>query len=100
LHPRRSCARPIAFHRPAVYPRTAIHLGFPRRFAANGSLGGPDRTDAAGLPDGGDAPIKDADKIYPTVGHSFFRQDLGTIATREIADAWDRVTSFLRRSFA
>jgi carboxymethylenebutenolidase len=91
-----------------------------------------------GLPDGGDAPIKDADKIrtpllliyggadtqigeneidrirtrlnaagksadvqiYPTVGHSFFRQDLGTIATREIADAWDRVQSFLRRSFA
>ena len=91
-----------------------------------------------GLPDGGDAPIKDADKIrtplllvyggadteisqaeierirtrlnaagksadvqiYPTVGHSFFRQDLGTIAAREIADAWDRVTSFLRRSFA
>jgi len=91
-----------------------------------------------GLPDGGDAPIKDADKIrtplllvyggtdtqitqaeierirtrlnaagktadvqiYPTVGHSFFRQDLGTIASREIADAWDRVVSFLRRSFA
>jgi carboxymethylenebutenolidase len=91
-----------------------------------------------GLPDGGDAPIKNADKvrtplllvyggadseighgeierirtrlnaagktadvqIYPTVGHSFFRQDLGTIASREIADAWDRVTSFLRRSFA
>jgi carboxymethylenebutenolidase len=91
-----------------------------------------------GLPDGGDAPIKDADRIrtplllvyggadtqisqaeierirtrlsaagktadvqiYPTVGHSFFRQDLGTIASREIADAWGRVTSFLRRSFA
>ncbi|MEA2721678.1 MAG: carboxymethylenebutenolidase [Candidatus Eremiobacteraeota bacterium] len=91
-----------------------------------------------GLPDGGDAPIKDADKIrtplllvyggadtevtqpeidrirtrltaagktadvqiYPSVGHSFFRQDLGTIASREIADAWDRVVSFLRRSFA
>jgi carboxymethylenebutenolidase len=91
-----------------------------------------------GLPDGGDAPIKDADKIraplllvyggadtevtqpeidrirtrlsaagktadvqiYPSVGHSFFRQDLGTVATREIADAWDRVVSFLRRSFA
>ena len=91
-----------------------------------------------GLPDGGDAPIKDADKIhaplllvyggadtqitgaeidrirtrlnaagktadvqiYPTVGHSFFRQDLGTIASREIADAWGRVTAFLRKSFA
>ena len=91
-----------------------------------------------GLPDGGDAPIKDADtiraplllvyggadtqitnneidrirtrlnaagksadvQIYPTVGHSFFRQDLGSIATREIADAWGRVTAFLRRSFA
>jgi carboxymethylenebutenolidase len=91
-----------------------------------------------GLPDGGDAPIKDADairtplllvyggadteisqaeidrirtrlnaagksadvQIYPTVGHSFFRQDLGTVATREIADAWDRVVSFLKRSFA
>ena len=91
-----------------------------------------------GLPDGGDAPIKDADRIraplllvfggadtqigepeierirtrlaaagktaevqiYPSVGHSFFRQDLGTIATREIADAWDLVVAFLRRSFA
>ncbi|HTD33256.1 MAG TPA: dienelactone hydrolase family protein [Candidatus Elarobacter sp.] len=89
-----------------------------------------------GLPDGGDAPIKDADKIhaplllvyggadtqitegeidrirtrlnaagktadvqiYPTVGHSFFRQDLGTIASREIADAWGRVTAFLRKN--
>jgi len=89
-----------------------------------------------GLPDGGDAPIKDADKIhaplllvyggadtqitegeidrirtrlnaagksadvqiYPTVGHSFFRQDLGTIASREIADAWGRVTAFLRNN--
>jgi dienelactone hydrolase len=39
-------------------------------------------------------------QIYPSVGHSFFRQDLGTIASREIADAWDRVVSFLRRSFA
>jgi dienelactone hydrolase len=39
-------------------------------------------------------------QIYPTVGHSFFRQDLGTVATREIADAWDRVVSFLKRSFA
>jgi carboxymethylenebutenolidase len=37
---------------------------------------------------------------YPEVGHSFFREDLGTIATRQIADAWDRVQSFLRKSFA
>jgi carboxymethylenebutenolidase len=36
---------------------------------------------------------------YPEVGHSFFREDLGTIATRQIADAWDRVRSFLRQSF-
>ncbi|HEY4440883.1 MAG TPA: dienelactone hydrolase family protein [Candidatus Elarobacter sp.] len=36
---------------------------------------------------------------YPEVGHSFFREDLGTIATRQIADAWDRVRSFLNRSF-
>ncbi|HZO95579.1 MAG TPA: dienelactone hydrolase family protein [Candidatus Baltobacteraceae bacterium] len=38
--------------------------------------------------------------VYPTVGHSFFREDLGTIASREIADAWDRVLAFLRRCFA
>ena len=37
---------------------------------------------------------------YPQVGHSFFREDLGTIATRQIADAWDRVRSFLRRNLA
>ncbi|MBV8580404.1 MAG: dienelactone hydrolase family protein [Candidatus Eremiobacteraeota bacterium] len=90
-----------------------------------------------GLPDGGDAPIKNAGElraplllvfggidteiaeddirrietrlaaagktadiqVYPNVGHSFFREDRDTIATREIADAWDRVVSFLRRSF-
>lgn len=39
-------------------------------------------------------------EVYPEVGHSFFREDLGTIATRQIADAWDRVQAFLRRSFA
>jgi dienelactone hydrolase len=33
------------------------------------------------------------------VGHSFFREDLGTISTRQIADAWDRVQAFLRRVF-
>lgn len=90
---------------------------------------------AKGLPDGGDAPIKDAEhvraplllifggadelvtpddirrissrldaagkkyevEVYPNVGHSFFRQDFGTIASREIADAWDRVQAFLGR---
>jgi carboxymethylenebutenolidase len=90
---------------------------------------------AKGLPDGGDAPIKDAEmlraplllifggadelvtlddirrittrldaagkkyeiEVYPNVGHSFFRQDHGTIATREIADAWDRVQAYLGR---
>lgn len=92
---------------------------------------------AKGLPDGGDAPIKDAEEIrtplllifggrdeqitmddinriktrlnaagkkydvqiYPNVGHSFFREDSDTIASREIADAWDRVQSFLERNF-
>ena len=38
-------------------------------------------------------------EIYPNVGHSFFRQDRDTIATREIADAWDRVQAFLKKSF-
>ena len=39
-------------------------------------------------------------EVYPEVGHSFFREDLGTIATRQIADAWGRVQAFLNRSFA
>ena len=39
-------------------------------------------------------------EIYDEVGHSFFREDLGTIATRQIADAWGRVQAFLRRSFS
>ncbi len=39
-------------------------------------------------------------EVYPEVGHSFFREDLGTIATRQIADAWGRVQAFLRRSLA
>jgi carboxymethylenebutenolidase len=39
-------------------------------------------------------------EVYPEVGHSFFREDLGTIASRQIADAWDRVQAFLRRAFA
>jgi carboxymethylenebutenolidase len=39
-------------------------------------------------------------EVYPEVGHSFFREDLGTIATRQIADAWGRVQSFLRRSLS
>lgn len=37
-------------------------------------------------------------EVYPEVGHSFFREDLGTVATRQIADAWDRVGAFLRRT--
>ncbi|GAC1573028.1 MAG: dienelactone hydrolase family protein [Candidatus Elarobacter sp.] len=39
-------------------------------------------------------------EVYPEVGHSFFREDLGTIATRQIADAWDRVQGFLGISLA
>jgi len=39
-------------------------------------------------------------EVYPEVGHSFFSEDLGTIATRQIADAWGRVQAFLRRSLA
>lgn len=36
-------------------------------------------------------------EVYPDVGHSFFREDLDTLATRQIADAWDRVNAFLHR---
>ncbi len=39
-------------------------------------------------------------EVYRDVGHSFFREDLDTVAARQIADAWDRVNHFLRRSFA
>jgi carboxymethylenebutenolidase len=39
-------------------------------------------------------------EVYDEVGHSFFREDLGTIATRQISDAWGRVQAFLRRAFA
>jgi carboxymethylenebutenolidase len=38
-------------------------------------------------------------QIYANVGHSFFRESSDTIATREIADAWDRVKSFLQKHF-
>jgi carboxymethylenebutenolidase len=38
-------------------------------------------------------------QIYANVGHSFFRESSDTIATREIADAWDRVQSFLAKHF-
>jgi carboxymethylenebutenolidase len=38
-------------------------------------------------------------QIYANVGHSFFRESSDTIATREIADAWDRVASFLQKYF-
>ena len=39
-------------------------------------------------------------EVYPDVGHSFFREDLDTVAARQIADAWDRVNAFLHRAFA
>ena len=38
-------------------------------------------------------------QIYANVGHSFFRESSDTIASREIADAWDRVQSFLQKNF-
>ncbi len=38
-------------------------------------------------------------QIYANVGHSFFRESSDTIATREIADAWDRVQSYLQKNF-
>jgi carboxymethylenebutenolidase len=38
-------------------------------------------------------------QIYANVGHSFFRESSDTIASREIADAWDRVKSFLQKNF-
>ncbi len=38
-------------------------------------------------------------QIYANVGHSFFRESSDTIASREIADAWDRVKSFLDKRF-
>jgi carboxymethylenebutenolidase len=39
-------------------------------------------------------------QIYPSVGHSFFREDRDTVATREIADAWDLVQAFLSQHVA
>jgi carboxymethylenebutenolidase len=36
-------------------------------------------------------------QLYPNVGHSFFRESSGTVASREIADAWDLVQAFLAR---
>jgi carboxymethylenebutenolidase len=38
-------------------------------------------------------------QIYANVGHSFFRESSDTVASREIADAWDRVQSFLQKYF-
>jgi dienelactone hydrolase len=38
-------------------------------------------------------------QIYPSVGHSFFREDRDTVASREIADAWDLVQAFLQKHF-
>ncbi len=37
-------------------------------------------------------------EVYPEVGHSFFREDLDTLAARQIADAWDRVNAFFQRN--
>jgi carboxymethylenebutenolidase len=39
-------------------------------------------------------------ETYPDVGHSFFREDLGTLATRQISAAWETVQAFLRRHAA
>ncbi|HXP93183.1 MAG TPA: dienelactone hydrolase family protein [Candidatus Binatia bacterium] len=39
-------------------------------------------------------------QVYPTVGHSFFREGVASVTLREIADAWDRVQAFLRKRFA
>jgi len=36
-------------------------------------------------------------QLYPNVGHSFFRETPDTFATREAADAWDRVQAFYRK---
>jgi carboxymethylenebutenolidase len=36
-------------------------------------------------------------QLYPEVGHSFFRTTVVSTATREAADAWDRVQAFLRK---
>jgi carboxymethylenebutenolidase len=49
--------------------------------------------------------LKDSGKrfdvqVYPNVGHSFFREDGASVQLREIADAWDRVQSFLQRRFS
>ena len=62
------------------------------RFASCASVAIRERLSAKGVP----FEIE----VYDEVGHSFFREDLGTIATRQIADAWGRVQAFLRRAFA
>jgi carboxymethylenebutenolidase len=36
-------------------------------------------------------------QLYPRVGHSFFRATYASSATRETADAWDRVQAFFRK---
>jgi carboxymethylenebutenolidase len=47
-----------------------------------------------------EAAGKTADiQVYANVGHSFFRESSDTMASREIADAWDRVQSFLNKHF-
>lgn len=37
-------------------------------------------------------------QAYPNVGHSFFRTTGNSVSTREAADAWDRVQSFLSKN--
>ena len=36
-------------------------------------------------------------EFYQNIGHSFFRQNDGKVAAREIAQAWERVQSYLGR---
>jgi carboxymethylenebutenolidase len=68
-------------------------------------FGGQDRQITEGDSERIDAALHAANKkyeiqMYPNVGHSFFRESSGTLASREIADAWDRVQAFLERRFA
>jgi dienelactone hydrolase len=35
-------------------------------------------------------------QLYPSVGHSFFRATMASVAAHEAADAWDLVQAFFR----
>ena len=37
-------------------------------------------------------------QLYPSVGHSFFRATMASVAAHEAADAWDLVQAFFRRN--